>query len=512
MVPPTIRLQPTVVDINGSILVSSFFSAFDTDGDPITLYEFRDDGIGGGFFELNGTRQDPNEFFDVLPSQLGQLVYRGGPAVRTEAISVKVSDNLTTSNVRVTNVTTGNSRPVVNARNFRVKTGQQVRIDNFFGVTDADGDGIVQYGFVDRSDGFASGQFFLDGVAQAQANFFFVPARDLSKVTYAAGTVGRRTERVGVMAFDGFSFSQVGEFSATTSAKPVISAGAVNEVLVDERVAASQIFQVNDADGDSIQHYFVVDRSNSVGGGFWEFKGQRQQQARFFRVEQSELDQLFYVGAASSPQVENIGLIAFDGFELSETTDLPVRTVSRPSVSGPSVIVSPNGVEFNVNVEVPASELFNATDADGDPIQRYLLVDRSFNDAGGFFRVNGERQRSGRFFSVSAEEFANTTYVGGRFGLQTENIGIQVLAGGQFSDIIDVAVSTLPNLNAPVPQFVGIRAPVNTTVKAAELFDFTDVEGNPVLRFGFFDNGVDGGFFYRRRNSTGSSRVDHPGF
>ncbi len=493
MVPPTIRLQPAVVDINGSVLVSSFLNVTDADGDPITLYEFRDNGTGGGYFEFNGRRQDPNQFFEVLPSQLSQLVYRGGSFRASETISVKVSDDTTTSNIRVTSITTGNSRPVANGRNFRVKPGQQLRIDSLISVTDADGDGIRQYGLVDRSDGFDSGRFLFDGVEQFQANWFFLPSRDLSKVVYQAGTTGRRTETLGVMVFDGFSYSLVGEFTATTSAKPVISAGVENEVLVGQKLAASEIFQTSDADGDAIRHYFVVDRSVGVGGGYWEFKGQRQQQARFFRVLQSELDQLFYVGGASSPQVENLGFMAYDGFEFSDVVDLTVRTVSRPAIVPP--VVLPGTAEVETNRAVRADELFTAFDADGDTIDRYWLADRSTSLLGGYFEVDGVRQPSARFFSVSAQEFETVRYVGGRFGVQAENVGIQVLAGGRLSDITDVTVTTLPNLNAPVPALMNFRERIGTTIKAEDLFTYTDVEDNPVLRFGFYDGGAAGGYF-----------------
>ena len=493
MVPPTIRLQPTVVEIGGSVLVNSFFSAFDTDGDPITLYEFRDDGVGGGFFELNGRRQPTNEFFDVLPNQLSQLVYRGGDRVRTEAISVKVTDDLQTSNIRTTNVTTGNSRPVTSGRNFRVTAGEQVQISSFIAVTDADGNATQRYGLVDRSFGFGSGRFFVDGVEQPQATFLFVSARDLASVTYEGGSFGRQTERIGVTAFDGFSFSEVTEFIATTSAPPVITAGAVDEVLVNERVAASELFNVSDADGDAIQQYRVIDRSDNVGGGFFEFKGQRQASAQFFRVDQNELDQLFYVGGANSPQAENLGFRAFDGFEFGPVTNLQVNTVSRPTVSPP--VVLPGTAEVDTNRSVSASELFTASDADGDPIERYWLVDRSPTPLGGFFELDGVRQQSARFFSVSAEEFENVRYIGGRFGLQSENIGVQVLAGGRLSDITDVTVTTLPNLNAPVPVLADVRERIGTVIDAADLFTFTDVENNPVQRFGFFDSETTGGFF-----------------
>lgn len=493
MVPPTIRLQAAVVEINGSVLVSSFLNAFDTDGDPITLYEIRDDGTDGGYFELNGFRQAPNQFFDVLPSQLNQLVYRGGNFKATETISVKVSDDTSTSNIRTTTVTTGNSRPIAGGRNFRVKPGEQLSIAGLVSITDADGDGIRQYGFVDRSSGFDSGRFLLDGVEQFQANWFFLPSRDLSKVSYQAGTVGRRTETIGVMAYDGFSYSLVGEFSATTSAKPVISAGVENEVLVGQRLAASEIFQTSDADGDAIQHYFVVDRSIGVGGGYWEFKGQRQEQSRFFRVLQSELNQLFYVGGATSPQVENLGFMAYDGFEFSDVVDLAVTTVSRPTVAPP--VVLPGTAEVQTNRAVRGDELFTAFDADGDPIDRYWLADRSTAALGGYFEVNGVRQPSARFFSVSAAEFETVRYVGGRYGVQTENIGVQVLAGGRLSDVTDVTVTTLPNLNAPVPELIDIRDRIGTTFQAEDLFTYTDVEDNPILRFGFYDGETTGGFF-----------------
>jgi hypothetical protein len=492
MLPPTVRLRAGVVGINQNLLVNSLIDVV-SDDSPVTLYEFQDNGSGAGYFELNGARQAAGSFFQVTPAQLPSLIYRGATSRVGETFTVRATNAFGVSAPRTAGITTGNSRPIVSALAGRVRSGEEIAITRLLNYFDADGDQARTYGFVDRSHGEGSGQFFYNGVAQAQANWFFVPAADLSRVAYRGGSLGGQVENLGVMVSDGVSFSDVTEFGIRTQGKPVVSAGRTTPVRPGERVAAQSLFQVTDPDGDAISLYYIVDRLSHPSSGYFEFQGVRQPDANFIRVPANELNQLFYVAGDGTIQTENVGVVAFDGSELSDVVNLPV---SFPSTTPVEVV----GTDTTLDVDEPIAiqSLLNVTGTGGEPITRYWLVDRSHGNDGGYFEVDGVRVDSARFFTVEGDQIGSVVYRGGSIN-ETESIGVQVLVGSRLSDTVDFQITTEtddPIVEPPVVpelELIDISGRVGTVFELTELFRTSSQFDRFALRD--TDASADSGFF-----------------
>ena len=73
--------------------VAAWFSVTDADGDAPVSYKIYDDGVGGGYFTLNGVQQAAKAYFTVAAADLALLEYYGGEdSGTTENIYISAYD------------------------------------------------------------------------------------------------------------------------------------------------------------------------------------------------------------------------------------------------------------------------------------------------------------------------------------------------------------------------------------------------------------------------------------
>ena len=518
--PPRVLILPNVVDLNESVRLDSLFSVTDLDNDSgITSIQFRDNNPdGGGFFTLGDRPLTPDDldfsggFFTANPTQLGDIRYVGGSSLGTESISVRVSDGLFTSNTALGFLTSGNSRPVVTGTDTVVQAGSTVNLGDLINFSDADGNSDVFYFVVDRSIGANGGQLAIRNETELlnpQANFLLVNASELSQLQYDAPTVDGESETISIQVFDGFAFSELADFTISTSIQPQVIDNGLQELVTNERRAASNLFSL-DPDTEAvnpIQSYFFVDRRNNADGGFFEFRGERQASAEFFLVQADELDELFYVGGSNSNgenDFENIGIVAYNGFEFGDVQDIGVLTLPGPAIAAETRSVRAGhflnfatGGTANVGGTIPESDepILDFLDASGDAIREFLFVDRLLD--GGHFVFQGERVPSAVWFRVPVEQLDQVEYVGGQTGPTSEQIGVFVNTNFIWNDLGDFTIETIPNLNAPVVTVPSLNVQPNTVLPLESLFGFTDAEGDSLQSITFSDSNADPttGFF-----------------
>src|SRR5206468_705186 len=110
--------------------------------------------------------------------------------------------------------------PVVTpvSANVTVSHSHPVAASTLFTASDADADAIVQYDFYDSGSG--GGHWLLNGNALPNGQENFVPAAQLSQVTYQGGA---GTETIWERASDGIQFSAWVSVNATDSAPTVMT-------------------------------------------------------------------------------------------------------------------------------------------------------------------------------------------------------------------------------------------------------------------------------------------------
>ena len=255
---------------------------------------------------------------------------------------------------------------------------------------------------------------------------------------------------------------------------------------IGTNVAFHTLFEVSDLDNNEITKYRFRDNSNINYGSFFTLKGVRQVANTWIEIDASLLYEVKYV-AALIEHSESISVQVYDG-KWSNVDAAVMFTVPR-NLYKPVVTATPGSVLETEAIKIET--LFDVSDADGSPILRYYFVDRRFNNNGGHFIFDNVRLPSAQWFIVEADELDRLRYIGGSFGTQTENVGVRVYDGKFWSDTVDFAVTTTPNLFRPVVNAFQIDTPTGRSVRADSMFSWSDADGNSAKFFAFYDTGPD---------------------
>jgi len=384
---------------NTNPLASSLFSVSDADSDAITTYAFWDTGNGGGHFVLNGVPQATGREIDVSAAQLAQLTYQSGSAPDT--LWVKANDGILWGNWSSAFTVSPpiNQVPVVTAADRSAGHNQSFNAASLFSVSDGDGDAITTYGFWDTGAG--GGHFVLNGVTQGASQEIDVTAAQLSLLTYQSGS---GPDTLWVRANDGIMWGNWStSFRVTAPLDHAPVATGVNTTLANgSTAAASSLFSVSDADGDTITTYAFWDTGN--GGGHFVLNGVPQTANHEIDVSAAQLAQLTYQGGSAA---DTLWVKANDGMLWGNWSS--AFTVSPPSNHAP--VVSAANVVTALGETLLASNLFSAVDADHDAITQYDFWNTGAG--GGRFVLNGVMQQTNADIVVTAAQLAQLSYQSG---------------------------------------------------------------------------------------------------
>jgi hypothetical protein len=309
------------------------------------------------------------------------------------------------------------SGPVATVSNVLLGQGQiSVAASSLFSTSEADGDTVTQYGFWDTGAG--GGHFLVNGVAQATNQEIFVPAAQLSLVTYQPGT---SADTLWVQANDGYVW---GAWSSAFTVSPWVQTPA--QVTVSsftathgQSFAASSLFTASDPDGDAITQYGFWD--TGTGGGHFVLNGTAQGTNQEIDVTAAQLSQLSYQSGSGA---DTLWVRANDGTSWSSWSS--AFTVTAPIDNGPTATVS--NVTTVPGQTFAASSLFTASDPFGDAIATYDFWDTGAG--GGQFSTNNQPLAANQDNYVSAAQLAQTTY---QSGSGADTLWVRVSEGGQWS-------------------------------------------------------------------------------
>lgn len=491
---PVITANRTNATFRTFIPLSEMFDAFDPDAvrvDPpdaaslvITRYRLRDQGFGGGRFVRLENGQVTEEFaegitFTITPDDVDSIFYFNPDLdlAFSETFSIEAFDGVDESpfstNQIIANPNSGNTPPLLTANAQVVPINGRLAFSEMFTLEDFD-DNVRTISI--RDNGAGGGFFTLNGNVLQANRFNEIRFNQIDNVVYN-GADRRSGETFTLQAFDGEFRSQLVTAPVFTgNSRPVVGTVAIPRVLSSRSIPASQIFNVTDADNDTITSYFINDRNAGEASGFWELDGREQAAGNFFRITAAELPLLRFVGGFPGGITDQVSVQAFDGFSFSEIQTIDVRT------SAPSTIVS---TEANVlsGETILASTMFNVNDVDGDSPVTYFITDKSPAANSGYFELDGNRLTSASFTQLSAAEFARLRYRGGSV-TRTETIGVQVFDGFEFSAITDFSVQTTSK-----PSLTLTNATVfpRRSIDVSSLVSFNDSDGDAAVGYRLLD-------------------------
>ncbi len=376
--------------------------------------------------------------------------------------------------------------PTVTASNRTLLLGTAVAASDLIQTT-----GNVQnYQFWDDVNG--GGRFLLDGVAQVAGASITISADRIADLQYIAGDA-TATERLWARVTDGSTWSAWTPWNITsaphlTNDAPIANADNLTIGLGDA-VAVSGMFSVTDADDDVPTKYEFWD--DGASGGRFVLDGVDQAASASIAVAADQLANLQYVGD-SAIGTERVWVRAFDGQAWSAWKSWNITSAPHPTNEAP--VVSATDSTVGLNAPVAAGTLFSVVDVDGDVSTKYEFWDDG--QGGGRFVLNGVDQAAGTSIAVTADQLAGLQYVGaGAMG--SERVWARAWDGQAWSawKSWNMLSSNHATNTAPVASAANATMLLGESAAASSLFTASDADGDPVVKYEFWDDVNGGGHF-----------------
>lgn len=157
-----------------------------------------------------------------------------------------------------------------------------------------------------------------------------------------------------------------------------------------------------------------------------------------------------------------------------------MANLNAPVVSGIDRIIK-------IGESSPISTFFSVTDADGDEIVEYSVMDGNGDADSGYLTLNGTLLGAGVFHSIAAEDLANLRYHAGS-AVGKENIRIRANDGLFNSNTANsVTFSVNENTTRPIMTAKNQTSVANEFIEISSLFAGSDPDGWPGVRYKFRD-------------------------
>jgi hypothetical protein len=332
--PPVLTTINQSVNANASIQALTLIdSVTDPSGYQITSYQFRDNGIGGGYFIFNNSKQNSGEWITVSAAQMDKLLYVGGASAGAETVDIAAYDDHAWSTYKTSTLTTTAvvyAAPVVVAQNQTVSTNSSIQANTLIAsVTEPNNYAIASYGFWD--EGLGGGYLALDGVKQVSGKWIVVSAADIAHLRYVGGSTAG-VEKMDIVASNGQVWSSYASADVTTAVASLPEITTVNRtVAVGEHIATqSLIGTVNDPAGLPILSYAFRDEGSS--GGYLSLDGVAQTYGNWIVVAADKVAMLNYF-AGTQTGVENVDVKVQDANGWSNYSVATVLTQGSVAVN-----------------------------------------------------------------------------------------------------------------------------------------------------------------------------------
>jgi hypothetical protein len=467
------------------IAVSTLFSAADPDHDPVTWYRFYDAGINGSRLAVSTVVNPADTVFEASASVLGSVDIIAGTGADT--LYVKAFDGVAWGAWTAITVNGQNLRPVVTALSSTVSAThlQSFGFSNLFASSDPQGSAIAQYAFYEDSlPGSADhGVITVNGVAQSTGAWVIVQASALSSLSYTASG----SDVLYAKVFDGYTWSASQQVSIAAPANhtPIVIASAPTGATVDRssRIAASLLFSITDQDGDATTRYRFYDES--INGSLIALDATAQSAGAVVEIAASDLAS---VGIIAGNGSDTLYVKAFDGIAWGGWTAMTVTGVyAPPTVTAISSILSASHLQ-----SFGFSDLFQAATPHGPAPKLYDFYDLDLSGTGnhGTIEVNGAPQAAGTDVVVAASALSTLRFVASG----SDALYARVYDGFSWSAYKQVNI-TAPADHTPTVIAAGSIATPRPggTLFASTLFSTTDVDGDSITRYRFYDDGANGG-------------------
>ncbi|MGD9922613.1 MAG: hypothetical protein AB7V13_14400, partial [Pseudorhodoplanes sp.] len=313
---PVALIADKTVKLNQWVNIADLIGYSDKDGDAAVQYQFNDlyAGNGSAYLWFNGAKV-ANQAFTVNAADLGNVWVRGAAGTGWDNMQVRASDGMSWGAWDTFKVTTvANSAPVATINDTTQSKNLWVQVSTLVKATDANGDAITEFQFVDQYAGAGSAYFYTPDKPQHAANeIITVKAADIGNVWIRAGQ-GAGWDNMLVRASDGTAWGTWDSFKFITlnNVAPVVSAQDI-DLRIGQKVAAKSLFSVIDGDaGDAMTQYQFYDDTAGANSGYFDLNKTALAADTTITVSASDLGKLSY-NAGSAVGTDMLWARAFDG-------------------------------------------------------------------------------------------------------------------------------------------------------------------------------------------------------
>jgi hypothetical protein len=331
---PVATVSDLKVKANQWLKMTDVLKFSDKNGDAAVQYQFMDlydnaGGTSGYFWTPDNARHAANTTITVDAADIGNVWVRGAQGAGWENMHVRVFDGMSWGAWDKFKITTvANVAPVATMPDVKVSKNEWVQASTLLKTTDANGDAITQFQFVDQFGANGSAYFYTpDNPHHAGNEVFTVNAADLNNV-WIRGAEVAGWDNMQVRAFDGEAWGAWDSFKFTTinNSAPVVTADDI-DLVMGLKVAAKSLFSALDLDAkDKITQYQFFDDNADADSGFFSQGSKVFGADTTFTVTSANLAKLNYT-AGSEAGTDLLWVRAFDGDIWSDWHKFDANTI-----------------------------------------------------------------------------------------------------------------------------------------------------------------------------------------
>ncbi len=490
-------------DTGQTVAASSLFIGTDAEGDVLTYYVCDNTtAANSGHFVLDGSALQDGTVYTLTAAQLAQTTFVAGAKGVSDDILVMAYDghhNSNNSNWNEVFVDANINRPpqltFPNGTHVATTGNQTLAISSLFVGSDLDHD-VLTYYVYDKTTAANSGHFVVDGYTLQAGTVYTLTADQLALTTFVAGDSGVSDDLL-VMAYDGQAYSNSQNWKeffvdAAANQTPTISFPHGANVAADagQSLAASSLWVGIDLDHDVLT-YYVCDNTTAANSGHFEVDGSALQAGTVYTLTADQYAHTSFIAGVAGT-TDDLLVMAYDGHNYSNNTNWNAFHVNVNGVNQAPQISFPNGADVAAGAgqTLNASSLWAGTDAEND-VLTYYVCDNTTAANSGHFVLDGSALQAGTVYTLSAAQYAQTTFIAGDSGVSDD---LLVMANDGHSNSNNTNWSELhvnagPNQAPQIsfPSGADVAASAGQSLAASSLFTGTDAE-NDVLTWYVCDN------------------------
>ena len=430
---------------NQTLAASSLFVGSDLDHDVLTYYVYdKTTAANSGHFELDGSALQAGTVYTLTADQLTHTTFVAGDSGVSDNLLVMAYDGQAYSNSQNWKEffvdAAANQTPSIgfpHGTNVAADSGQSLAASSLWLGIDLDHD-VLTYYVSDQTTAANSGHFEVDGSVLQAGTVYTLTAEQYTHTTFVAGANGVSDDLL-VMAYDGHDYSNNtnwSQFHVNTTGvnqSPEIDfpSGANVAAGAGQSLAASSLFVGNDAENDVLT-YYVSDQTTAANSGHFELDGSALQAGTVYTLSAAQYAQTTFV-AGDAGVSDDLLVMAYDGHSNSNNSNWSEFHVNAGVNQAPQ-IAFPNGdnIPASAGQSFAASNLFTGIDAEHD-VLTYYVCDQTTAANSGHFELDGSALQAGTVYTLSAEQYAQTSFVAGASGV-SDDLLVMAYDGHSYSN------------------------------------------------------------------------------